>query len=403
MGLVVVWTGFLDDVDFIHNTTPSSPTSSSGSFNSATSTPEAIAILTETFEHLSLGNPPEEEEETTGIAELSSFLSHLTDPLQDIEQLQHPILDWEISSSLHRLPHSSYSLASPKVIRDLHLGLISPANIRGFHLTSNLENRFLCPAHKRHQGLLTRAILQEDLWNRAILAVPQSAFLISSPSTPTTSTRQEAVISKDDTTSLSATQIMSLPSLIEETMVPAPLVSLDTPPDDGFHPGSPWVRASTYLFTQFPLATRHFETPEGSCPMTYIYLSLQDSKPYIFGTVAKDKPIYAHPLHLSPVQLTNYKDIIKHRADLPKLHQDYPFNYLVNLALIAINDPGLFADIHHYRQRGAKAKALNVKKEILSNFKCWYKAANDRAKDNYSIYDDDVAAPLNSFKEFFSC
>jgi len=226
---------------------------------------------------------------------------------------------------------------------------------------------------------------------------------MSSPSTSTTSAGQEVIIPKDDTTSLSAAQIASLPSLIKETTVPAPLVSLDTLPDDGLHPGSPWVKASAYLFTQFPLATRHFETPEGSCPMTYMSFSLQDNEPYIFGTVAKDKPIYAHPLHSSPVQLTSYNDIVKHRTDLPKLCQDYPFNHLVNLALIAINDPGLFADVHRYRQRGAKAEALNTKKEILSDFKHWYKAADDHAKDDYSIYDDNVAAPLNSFKDFFSC
>jgi len=128
--------------------TPSSPASSSGSFNSAISTPEAVALLTETLKHLSLGNTPEEEEDTTGIVKLSSFLLHLTDPLQDVERLQNPVLDREISSSLCHLPHSFYSLASPMVVTDLRLGLISLANICGFHITSNLENRFLCPAHK---------------------------------------------------------------------------------------------------------------------------------------------------------------------------------------------------------------------------------------------------------------
>ena len=98
------------------SSTSSSPCSSSGSFVSCPTLVSQTVVneLANTLSKLSLHTPPEPpqwcEEELDRLSYLTSSLAHLTDPVRTFEQLEHPVLDWEIPSALRHLPYSSYSL-----------------------------------------------------------------------------------------------------------------------------------------------------------------------------------------------------------------------------------------------------------------------------------------------------
>src|SRR5579863_5692209 len=91
------------------STAPSSPCSSSDSFVSCPTLLSQTVVdkLANALNELSLNTPPEpvqwHEEELDRLSYLASSLAHLTDPLQTFEQLEHPVFDWEIPSSLHHL------------------------------------------------------------------------------------------------------------------------------------------------------------------------------------------------------------------------------------------------------------------------------------------------------------
>jgi hypothetical protein len=65
------------------------------------------------------------------------------------------------------------------------------------------------------------------------------------------------------------------------------------------------------------------------------------------------------------------------RKDLTQLRDDYPFSHLIQMALISINDPGVFADIYRYRHLEDEQGALDVEKRGLRTFSQWYHNNND--------------------------
>jgi hypothetical protein len=65
------------------------------------------------------------------------------------------------------------------------------------------------------------------------------------------------------------------------------------------------------------------------------------------------------------------------RKDLTQLRDDYPFSHIIQMALISINDPGVFADVYHYRHLEDKQRILDTKKCGLQSFHRWYEDNND--------------------------
>src|SRR5579863_728795 len=164
----------------------SSPCSSSGSFVSCPYrvSQTVVDALTNALNELTLNSPPEpnnwREEELDRLSRLATFIAHIDKPFLISERLEFPVIDWEIPSALCHLPHSTYSLCSPRALQDLRTGIIPPTSIRGLHFELGTETLFLPPFAKVFRGSIERAILHEDFWNRTILNVPESAFMSSS-------------------------------------------------------------------------------------------------------------------------------------------------------------------------------------------------------------------------------
>src|SRR5579863_10198671 len=175
------------------SSTSSSPCSSSGSFVSCPYrvSQSVVDALANALNELSLGSPPEpdkwREEELDRLSRLATFIAHIDKPFLTSERLEFPVIDWEIPSSLRHLPHSTYSLRSPRALQDLRVGIIPPTSIRGLHFGFGTETVFEPPFAKVFRMSIEGAILREDFWNRAVLDVPDSAFMSSSSTCPSSS------------------------------------------------------------------------------------------------------------------------------------------------------------------------------------------------------------------------
>jgi hypothetical protein len=81
---------------------------------------------------------------------------------------------------------------------------------------------------------------------------------------------------------------------------------IPTPPEKeganegSLHLGEPWVCADVYTCETFPLRVCHFNTEEGFQPLPFICFTIQDKKPYIFGTAGVGEPMYRHLLRYYP-------------------------------------------------------------------------------------------------------
>src|SRR5579863_8880869 len=170
----------------------SSPCSSSGSFVSCRYrvSQSVVDALANALNKLSLDPTPEpdnwREEELDRLSRLATFIAHIDKPFLTSERLEFPVIDWEIPSSLRHLPHSTYSLRSPRALQDLRVGIIPPTSIRGLHFGFGTETVFEPPFAKVFRMSIEGAILREDFWNCAVLDVPTTAFM-SSPSYPSSS------------------------------------------------------------------------------------------------------------------------------------------------------------------------------------------------------------------------
>jgi hypothetical protein len=54
--------------------------------------------------------------------------------------------------------------------------------------------------------------------------------------------------------------------------------------------------------------------------------------------------------------------LVDDRKDLTQLHDDYPFSHLIQMALISINDLGVFTDVYRYRHLEDEQVALDMEK-----------------------------------------
>jgi hypothetical protein len=197
-----------------------------------------------------------EEREDQAVDFLASYLRRLTDPLTFWERFDNPVLDWETPSSRSCHPHSTYSFASPYTLPNLQLGIISPTQLRGYLAPHNPLAQRNPPAIKRQGVLIIRRIVEDDTWNRAILAVSQQVTRGMPPSSPHSSLPSSPTMEKDSPEYiLSPEQIAALPDFFETAL---PDVIPTTPEEEGaikgsLHPGEPWVRADAYSFDLLPL------------------------------------------------------------------------------------------------------------------------------------------------------
>src|SRR5579863_5683427 len=233
----------------------SSPCSSSGSFVSCPYcvSQSVVDALANALNELTLNPLPEpdnwREEELDRLSRLATFIAHIDKPFLTSERLEFPVIDWEIPSSLRHLPHSSYSLRSPRALQDLHVGIIPPTSIRGLHFGFGTETVFEPPFTKVFRGPIERAILRKDFWNRAVLNVPDSAFM-SSPTRPSSSSIRHASAQRSPSPSnhlltLTTQEVKDLPDFVDQTHVPRSFPEQETRSvNDNLHPGCPWVKAN---------------------------------------------------------------------------------------------------------------------------------------------------------------
>src|SRR5579863_5180692 len=261
----------------------SSPCSSSGSFVSCPYrvSQTVVDALANALNKLTLEPPPEpdnwREKELDRLSRLATFIAHIDKPFLISEQLEFPVIDWEIPSSLCHLPHSTYSLRSPRALQDLRTGVIPPTSVRGLHFGFGTETLFEPPFAKVFRMSIKGAILREDFWNRAVLNVPKSAFMSSSSSTrPSSSvveqtTTQRSPSPSNHLSTLTTQEVKDLPDLVDQTYLPRSLPKQETcSTNDNLHPGCPWVKANVYSFLTLPLITRHFETESGNRPLPFV-------------------------------------------------------------------------------------------------------------------------------------
>src|SRR5579863_8008370 len=322
---------------------------------------------TNALNELTLNPPPEpdnwREEELDRLSRLATFIAHIDRPFLTSERLEFPVIDWEIPSSLRHLPHSTYSLRSPRALQDLRVGIIPPTSIRGLHFGFGTETLFQPPFAKVFRTSIEGAILREDFWNRAVLNVPDSVFMSSLSTRPSSSiveqtTTQRSPSPPNHLSTLTTQEVKSLPDIIDQSHSPRSFPEQETrSTNDDLHPGCPWVKANAYSFHTLPLVTRHFETQSGNRPLPFVQFRLKDNEPFIFGTEGDAKEVYEHPLISEPSRVGRNYSNINPCEDLYKLKVDYPFNHLVQLAFIAIGDPGVMADIywlksfkHHFQE-----------------------------------------------------
>ena len=127
-----------------------------------------------------------------------------------------------------------------------------------------------------------------------------------------------------------------------------------------------------------------------------------DEEPYIFRMAGKDEVVYQHQLFSKPCKVYQKYKPVNPCNDLIKLCTDYPFNHLVQLALLAIGDPGVIADVFWHCKFFQLIKALNEKKAIFRLFKWWYDDTRDKANESYAYDDPDVSQVYQSFKTHYT-
>jgi hypothetical protein len=148
---------------------------------------------------------------------------------------------------------------------------------------------------------------------------------------------------------LSPKQIAALPEFFKTAL---PDVIPTTPEEKettkgSLHPGEPWVHVDAYSFDLLPLHAHHFTTEEGFRPLPFIRFAVQDKEPYILGTAGCGEPVHQHILISYPCRV-GHNALVNDWKDLTQLQDDYPFSHLIQMALISINDPGVFVDIYRY-------------------------------------------------------
>src|SRR5712691_5454499 len=107
-------------------------------------------------------------------------LTAVPNSIRYADRLRNVVLDSEAAPTLGLIPRPHHPITASRVRRDLHLGILSPADIQG-------NDQRLHPVDPQspslwdYQGLLARTLLREDEWNRAALAVPDHLLRIPSP------------------------------------------------------------------------------------------------------------------------------------------------------------------------------------------------------------------------------
>src|SRR5579863_9798513 len=105
----------------------------------------------------------------------------------------------------------------------------------------------------------------------------------------------------------------------------------------------------------------------------------------MFGTEGSGKEVYEHPLISEPSCIGHNYSNIDLREDLFKLKVDYPFNHLVQLALIAIGDPGVMADVYRLKYFKHRFQELQVQHSTMREFRNWYRQAWDASHETYAL------------------
>jgi hypothetical protein len=78
--------------------------------------------------------------------------------------------------------------------------------------------------------------------------------------------------------------------------------------------------------------------------------------------------VYQHLLISYPYWLMGHNVSVHDRKDLTQLWDDYPFSHLIQMALISINDPGVFADVYWYHHLEDEQMSLDMEKRALCIF-----------------------------------
>jgi hypothetical protein len=93
--------------------------------------------------------------------------------------------------------------------------------------------------------------------------------------------------------------------------------------------------------------------------------ALMDKEPMLLGTNRKDGEVYREYLQATPMPDMQLHARVDDLA-LNELYTDYPFNWMQQLTLFHLEDTGILADVHHYRQSYLKLKLLKNENEHLS-------------------------------------
>ena len=199
------------------------------------------------------------------------------------------------------------------------------------------------------------------------------------PNRPHSISSSSSVADSSPENIISPEQLAQLPDFFD-TALPK---LVPTPPEkeganEGtLYPGEPWVRADVYTLNCFPLHARHFNTEEGFRPLSFVRFIIQDEEPYVLGAAGKGEKVYRHLLYSYRFPMTSEDASIDNRKDLPQLRDDYPFAHLIEMSLISINDPGVFADVYRYRHLVDQQRILDIRKRGLRSFHTWYNDNRD--------------------------
>ena len=121
-------------------------------------------------------------------------------------------------------------------------------------------------------------------------------------------------------------------------------------------PDPPWFKHPDTTTIPKVIATdknnREFE-------LSYLRYCLSNGEPVILGTTECDGPVYEGDLATLSAHGVPDNPLIDD-TDLKELYLDHLFNWAINIAIFQLGDPGVMADVYHFRASYAKLKALKM-------------------------------------------
>lgn len=254
-------------------------------------------------------------------------------------------------------PNELLSLRNPSVRRDLALGLVSPLDIRGNWLAA-IDPRL--PISIRN--LVRTAFLNDVSWNRIALmaTMPPSEeeeTFLSELGVPDTPPRLPTPPLQSYTIIANSLEI----SRIEDTASVMDLDPPSAPPSPDPHSGGHWIEYSANT----PHPPFEIEEEGEIKRLAYVQYGLDGDEPVYMGTNGKRQTIYARRLYALPH--TYIHDPPVDDGDLTLLLEDYPFNPSIQIALFAIGDPTLLADVYRFRSMENKLAGLRRAQDHLQH------------------------------------